>query len=123
MKISPYLCKKERSMENDIFKKKILSMYRDIDKVPELELEDYMNYCDKAPANSKDYQSFKTFNEMKEKCRKKGLESILFRSDVIGVAKDHYKEGWGGPHDVEYDYILVSTKYGNFRYTKSGMIL
>ena len=68
-------------MENDIFKKKILTMYRDIDKVPELELEDYMNYCDKAPANSKDYQSFKMFNEMKEKYGIQGIPDTIFTND------------------------------------------
>ena len=123
MKIPPYLCKKERSMKNEIYKKKIESMYPRIGDVPETDLEAYMEYCDKAPAKSKDYQSFKAFNEMKEKCRKKGLESILFRSDVINVSKGTYKEAWNDGHNLEYDYILVTTNYGSFRYTKGGAII
>jgi len=110
-------------MGSEFLKRKIESMYPGIYDIPETEQESYMEYCDKAPAKSRDYQSFKKFNEMKEKCRKKGLESILFRNDVINVSKGHYKEGWNDGHDVEYDYIEVATEYGNFRVTKGNCII
>ena len=121
-KNSIYLQKKGKK-KNDIFRKKIESMYPGIGEVPEDELERYMEYCDKAPFACRRYQDFKTFNELKEKCRKKGLESVIFRGDVFNVTKGHHNEDWNDGHPVGYDYILVSTKYGPFQYTDSRGVI
>ena len=113
----------EKIFEKPAIKNKIEKLYPGIFDVPEVDVDEYMKYCDEYNPTAKNYQSFKKFNEMKEKCRKKGLESILFRKDVINVSKGHYKEGWNDGHDVEYDYIEVATEYGNFRVTKGNCII
>lgn len=110
--------------ETPAIKNKIEKLYPGIFEVPEEDVDAYMDYCDSS-CNSKvkNYQSFKTFRDMKEKCRNKGIESIMFRKDVIGLSKDHHHESWNDGHDVDYDYITVNTEYGTFAYTKNHQIL
>lgn len=113
MEVSPHLCKKERDM--DFIEKKIELLYPGIYEVREdfgdNEAEEYMEYCEQTTPRYKTYQAFKMFREVKEQCRTKGLESVIFRQDVLGVEKCHYH------------YIKVDTVYGSFRYTKDRKLL
>ena len=104
----------------DLVNDRLNFKYPDINKlvtdnsVSEEDIKNYMNYCDtvKNPA-VKNYTCYNTFKELKEKCKKKGLESIIFRKDVIGVTKNHYS----GDRDYPACYYLtIDTLYGSFQY-------
>lgn len=105
-------------MENETIKRKIDSLYPGVYDIPQEDVDAYVKYCDQAPAYAKRYNDFKTFNEMKEKCRKKGIESIMFRDDVVNVTKTVMFPGTSTSIEV----ILVNTKYGVFRYSKDRQI-
>ena len=105
-------------MENETIKRKIDSLYPGVYDIPPEDVDEYVKYCDQTSANAKSYNDFKTFNEMKEKCRKKGIESIMFRNDVLNVTK-----ALMFTDDRNYfDVIVVNTKYGVFRYSKDRQI-
>ena len=74
----------------------------------------YFNYCASAPINKRSYNDFKTFMEMKEKARKNGIESIMFRSDVTAVEREFIN----GEDNVSYVAYRVRTAYGPFFYYK-----
>ena len=74
----------------------------------------YFNYCASAPINKRSYNDFKTFMEMKEKARTKGIESIMFRSDVLSIEKDTIPNGNNEPMPI----FRVKTAYGSFSYYK-----
>lgn len=113
----------EKIFEKPAIKNKIEKLYPGIFEVPEADVDEYMKYCDECNPTAKNYQDFKTFRELKEKCRKKGIASIMFRKDVASFHKCHYHEGWNDGHDVDYDFITVCTDYGTFKYTKGHQIL
>lgn len=110
--------------ENPAIKNMVKTLYPEIFEVSEEDIDAYMDYCDSScNPTAKNYQAFKMFRELKEKCRIKGIESIMFRKDVIGFSKGHYHESWNDGHDVDYDYITVNTEYGTFKYTKNRQVL
>lgn len=113
----------ENIFENHIIKDKIEKLYPGIHDVREEDVNDYIAYCDNCDPTVKNYQAFKMFQELKEKCRIKGIESIMFRKDVRSFQKFHCREGWNDTHDVNYDLIKVFTDYGTFKYTKDHRIL
>ena len=105
-------------MENETIKRKIDNLYPGVYDIPQEDVDEYVKYCDQAPVHAKSYNDFKTFNEMKEKCRKKGIESIMFRDDVVNVTKSVMFLG----DRNSFDIIVVNTKYGVFRYSKDRQI-
>ena len=105
-------------MENETIKRKIDSLYQGVYDIPQEDVDAYVKYCDQAPVHAKSYNDYKTFNERKEKCRKKGIESIMFRDDVVNVTKAVMFPNERSSVDV----IVVSTKYGVFRYSKDRQI-
>lgn len=110
--------------ENPAIKNMISTLYPGIFEVPEEDIDAYMDYCDSScNSEMKNYQSFKMFRELKEKCRIKGIESIMFRKDVRSFQKFHHREEWNDTHDVDYDLIKVFTDYGTFKYTEDHRIL
>lgn len=113
----------ENIFENPAIKNKIEKLYPGIDDVREEDVNDYISYCDNCGPTVKNYQNFKMFQGLKEKCRIKGIDSIMFRKDVISFHKCHYHEGWNDGHDVDYDYITVNTEYGTFKYTEDHRVL
>lgn len=110
--------------KEDILKQAIRAFYPDYEKVVadesinEEETKRYFYYCATAPINKRSYNDFKTFNEMKEKARTKGIESIMFRSDVLSIEKDTIPNGNNGPMPI----FRVKTAYGPFTYYKGGII-
>lgn len=109
--------------ETPAIKNKIEKLYPGIYDVREEDVNDYISYCENCNPPAKNYQAFKMFRELKEKCRNKGIESIMFRKDVTSFHKCHCHEGWNDGHDVDYDFITVCTDYGTFKYTKDRRIL
>jgi len=110
--------------KEEIFKMSVIAIYPDYEKVMEYEViteaeaRNYFHYCVTAPINKRSYNDFKTFNEMKEKARTKGIESIMFRSDVLSIEKDTIPDGNNGPMPI----FRVKTAYGPFTYYKGGII-
>lgn len=87
-------------------------------------VKEYIEYCDNQyiHAGYKRYVWFKVYKELKQKCKTKGIESILFRSDVLNVKKKH-QDGDSRNGYPDYDYIEVETLYGKFEYQKSKTIV
>ena len=81
----------------------------------ENEIKSYIDFCNNAPKNcSKDINTWKVYEELKNKCLKKGLKSIIQRKDVLNVSKKYVPSE--GPNCPEHTYIVVETIYGTFKY-------
>lgn len=80
------------------------------------EINSYIDFVDNCPKSCpKDINTWRTYEELKNKCLKKGVESILFRKDVLNVSKKHFE----GDRDYpSYDYLVIETIYGSFEYGK-----
>lgn len=110
--------------KEEIFKTYVKGVYPDYEKVlndnsiSERETLEYFNYAANAPTGKKSYSDFKTYEELKGKAHTKGIESIMFRSDVRGVVKDYVPNG-----DDPMCVYRVTTDYGTFMYSKNRNIL
>ena len=82
---------------------------------------DYINYCDRNP-DFKDVSSWKQYRAIKEKARKKGIDSIVYKDYVERIEK---VKAWEQANigDVEVYAVKVTVKHmGTFLVFNGGII-
>lgn len=81
------------------------------------EAKDYINFCDKSGYRSLD--AFRRLNDIKRKARTKGVNSIIFNSEVYSFRKGVVP---ASPSEDVSEYLEVTTKYGSFYIFKNGTV-
>lgn len=82
------------------------------------EAKEYIRFCDQS--GYKNLDSFRRFNDIKRKARTKGVDSIIFNSDVYSFRKGVLPLS-PGPNGAK-EYLEIQTKYGSFYVYKNGFV-
>lgn len=85
--------------------------------------DQYIEYCKHASEAHRNIQSYKTYMDIINKVKNKGLTSILYKDYVTGVSK-HYTDALGS-HDenIKVPIIVVTTIYATFAIDFYGDII
>ena len=93
------------------------------DKYSEQDFKDFLNFCDwQYKAGRPQYADLSTFimvNELKDKIRTKGIDSVLYREDVLGTNAGAEQDERGNITK----FVSVNTKYGKILVGKGNRIM
>ena len=93
------------------------------DKYSEQDFKDYLRFCDRQNEKGRSlYANLHTFNkvnELMEKIRTKGIDSVLYREDVLGTSAGAEK----GERGEITKFVSVNTKYGKILVGKGNRII
>lgn len=116
-------------MKQDILDYHIKSFYGGIetimadDKYSEQDFKDYLRFCDRQyRAGNSQYANLDTFNKVNELIRKiktKGIDSVLYREDVLGTGDGVEQDERGN----FTKFVSVHTKYGKILVANGNRIM
>lgn len=93
------------------------------DKYSEQDFKDYLRFCDRQNEKGRSlYANLHTFNkvnELMEKIKTKGIDSVLYREDVLGTSAGAEQ----GERGEITKFVSVNTKYGKILVGKGNRII
>lgn len=93
------------------------------DKYSEQYFKDYLRFCDRQKVKgTSQYANLDTFNKVNElmhKIKTKGIDSVLYREDVLGTNAGTEKDERG---EIT-KFVSVNTKYGKILVGKGNRIM
>lgn len=85
--------------------------------------DDYIKYYKRAPANKQTVAGFNNYNNIINKVKTKGLNSVIYNDYVTGVTKSYIWEEGRHRESISTPVIIVTTTYCTFAVTSDGKIM
>ena len=93
------------------------------DKYSEQDFKDYLRFCDRQNEKGNSFyanlDTFNKVNELMHKIKTKGIDSVLYREDVLGTNSGAEK----GERGEITKFVSVNTKYGKILVGKGNRII